>query len=88
MAEEKKVELNEEKLEGVAGGGIGVNTKVDTDVKTNRSGNKTDTNQANNKNSQVTTKTGNTTNTVEGKENQVYQQVKDVNIGGDSKVTF
>lgn len=73
MADEKKVELNEENLEGVAGG-AGVKVGVDTDVNTDRSGNKNDKDTAKNQNSQVTTKQKKSENNVEGNESTVGLQ--------------
>lgn len=73
MTEKKKVELNEENLEGIAGG-AGVKVGVDTDINTDRSSNKNDKDTAKNQNSQVTTKQKKSENNVEGNESTVGLQ--------------
>ncbi len=85
---EKKVELNAENLEGVAGGLPGVNTTVKTKVNTTSKDNVDNKKTTSNVNSKTNTESDNVTNTVKGDKNKVYQQVKDVNIGGNSEVKF
>ena len=84
----KKVELNEENLEGVAGGGIGVNTNVKTKVDTTSKNNVDNKNTTSNVNSKTNTNSNNSTNTVSGKGNKVYQQGTNISIGGKSEVKF
>jgi len=85
MADKKKVELNEENLEEVAGGAVfGVNTEVDTKVKTNRSGNKSTTNRSDNTGSKVTTKEHKVNNRISGENNRAGLQGDEVKMGNST----
>ncbi len=102
MAEEKKVELNEESLDSVAGGnnvkkGIAVAAAViagsivgyKTYHTTMNALDESDgTSKGGNKNNGGGGGSGNTNNSISGTNNKSYQQSKDINIGGNSNVSL
>ena len=76
---DKKIELKEENMEGVAGG-LGVNTTVKTGVETKSEKNTDSTKTTKNVNSTTNTESNNVSNTVDGKSNKSIQQGKTNNM--------
>ena len=87
MADKKKVELKEENLEEVAGGAVGgVDTKVKTKVGTVSKDNADDSKTTKNVNSQTTTDSIQTNNTIKGQGNKAGAQVRKISLGDNTNI--
>jgi len=83
---DKKVELNAENLEGVAGGVGDVNVKTKGKVGTTVSGNKSDSKSVSNQGSTTNTTSGNLTNTNEGSTQKIGQQGDNNSVGAKGSI--